>query len=350
MDGINTGESAFRFAHPWALPLLLIGALFLVWWYLRQRNKTGSIWLPPAMRYSDVRLVTTLPEGWRVRLRWLPDILAVLAWAFLVIALARPQNGQVREVLRGQGIDIVLALDISGSMAALDFEPDNRLAAARTVIGEFIQGREFDRIGLVVFARNAFHQSPLTLDYTVLTDLLGKVRLVTDIKDAEGNALLLDGTAIGLGIASAATMLRDSAAPSKVIIALTDGDNNAALDPITAAQAASALGIRVYSIGMGKTGLVPVPDQSGEIVMVESDLNEAALLEIAESADGLYFRAEDTEGLRQIYDEIDRLERSRVERQVFVPWRDQAVGWMAAAFVLLLVERLLRRTVFQGIP
>lgn len=349
MDGANTGEAAFRFAHPWALPLLAIAIAFLVYAYLRQR-KGLAVWSPAAMRYSDVRLVTSLPEGWRVRLRPLPDMLAALAWVLLVIALARPQNGQVREVLRGQGIDIVLALDISGSMAALDFEPDNRLAAAKTVIGEFIQGREFDRIGLVVFARNAFHQSPLTLDYTVLNDLLGKVRLVTDIVDAEGNALLLDGTAIGLGIASAATMLRDSAAPSKVIIVLTDGDNNAALDPITAAQAASVLDIRVYSIGMGKTGLVPVPNQDGEIVMVESDLNEAALLEIAETASGLYFRAEDTEGLRQIYDEIDRLERSRVERQVFVPWRDQAAGWLAAAFVLLLIERLLRRTVFQGIP
>lgn len=342
--------TAFRFAHPWALGLLLVGAAVLGLWFYRQRRSQHNAPNAAALNYSDTRLVSGLPEGWRVRLRWLPDVLALLAWVLLVIALARPQSGQAREVLRGQGIDIVLVLDISGSMAALDFETQNRLETAKTVIGEFIAGREFDRIGLVVFARSAFHQSPLTLDYPVLRNLLDDVKLVSDIVDPAGNPLLLDGTAIGLGIASAATMLRTSDAPSKVIIALTDGDNNAALDPVTASEAAAALGIRVYTIGMGKTGLVPVPNPDGGIEMVESDLNEDALREIAETADGLYFRAEDTEGLRQIYDEIDRLERSRVERQVFVPWQDQAWGVMMIALVALILERVLRRTVFQAIP
>jgi Ca-activated chloride channel family protein len=341
-------DAAFRFAHPWAFGLLLIAAGALTWRFAQVRR--GKANPPPALRYSDLRLVGSLPVSWRARLIWLPDALAAIAWLALLVALARPQGGVAREVLRGQGIDIVLALDISGSMAALDFEPVNRLTAAKSVIGDFIAGREFDRIGLVVFARGAFLQSPLTLDYTVLRDLLDDVRLVTEIIDADGNPLLLDGTAVGLGIASAAGMLRDSAAPSKVIIALTDGDNNAALDPITAAGAAAVFDIRVYAVGMGKTGLVPVPDADGNIVTVESDLDEDALAALAEAGGGLYFRAEDADGLRRIYDEIDRLERSRVERQVFVRWRDYAQAWLAAAFVLLLIERVLRRTLLQRIP
>ncbi|HEX2620899.1 MAG TPA: VWA domain-containing protein, partial [Phototrophicaceae bacterium] len=242
------------------------------------------------------------------------------------------------------------ALDISGSMAALDFQPGTRLDAAKRVIADFITGREFDRMGLVVFARNAFHQAPLTLDYRVLNQLLDQVKIVNEIVDENGNPLLLDGTAIGLGIASAGTMLRTSTAPSKVIVLLTDGDNNTAFDPITAAQAVAALGIRVYTIGMGKTGQIPIADQSGNIVYVDSDLDEDTLNQIATTTGGLYFRAEDTAGLQQIYDEINRLERSRVERQVYIPWQDSAWGWLWTSLVLLMIERVLRRTIFQTIP
>lgn len=335
----------FRFAHPVVLLLLLglVGALAAKFYLLKRQTD-------PALRYSDNRLVSGLPSGWRVRMRSMPDVLRLVVWVLLVIALARPQSGRAREVIRGEGIDIVLALDISGSMAALDFAPLNRLETAKQVIGEFIAGREFDRIGLVVFARNAFHQSPLTLDYTVLLDLLEDVRLVTDIRDTDGRALLLDGTAVGLGIASAGVMMKDSTALSRVVVLLTDGDNNAALDPITAAQVVATLGIRVYVIGMGKNGVVPVPDLNGEVQYVESSLNEETLQQIAETGNGLYFRAEDIEGLRSIYDEIDRLERSRIERQVFVAWQDQAWGFLGISFILLMLERLLRRTVFQSLP
>ncbi len=291
-----------------------------------------------------------IAPSWRIRTRLLPDVLRMLAWGALVIALARPQTGSAREILRGQGIDIVLALDISGSMAALDFEPQNRLTAAKEVIGEFIAGRQFDRIGLVVFARNAYHQSPLTLDYATVINLLNQVRLAPEIVDENKHPLILDGTAIGLGIASAGTMLRDSTAPSRVIVLLTDGDNNASLDPITAAQAMQALGIRIYTIGMGKTGQVPLPDPENGVIFQESDLDEATLQQIAEQTGGLYFRAENRAGLTQIYAEIDRLERSRVERQVFVPWQDQAWVWIGAAIVLLMIERVLRETLFQTIP
>jgi Ca-activated chloride channel homolog len=338
--------SEFRFAHPFVLPLLLLMVGWLVYRYIRTRFRDDV----PTLLYSDTRLMEGLPQSLKVRLRRLPDVLRLLAWVLLVIALARPQTGNARELLRGQGVDIVLALDISGSMAALDFEPGTRLDAAKTVIGEFITGREFDRIGLVVFARNAFHQSPLTLDYDVLRELLNEVKLVNEIVDANGVPLLLDGTAIGLGMASAGTMLRDSPAPEKVIVLLTDGDNNAAIDPVTAAEAMAALGIRVYTIGMGKTGQIPIADETGNIIYIESDLDETTLDTIAMLTGGLYFRAEDTEGLERIYDEINRLERSRVERQVFIPWQDQAWTVIWAALVLLVTERVLRWTVLQVVP
>ncbi len=331
----------FRFAHPAALLLLAL----LAGWILVRWRASHTTMQPPAVRFSDTRLVSGVATGWRVRLRGLPDVLRAAAWLLLVIALARPQSGSAREVIRGQGIDIVLALDISGSMAALDFAPQNRLQAAKAVIGEFIAGRSFDRIGLVVFARSAFHQAPLTLDYPVLRQLLERVRLVTEVRGR-----LLDGTAIGLGIASAGAMMADGTAPSRVIVLLTDGSNNAGLDPLTAAQAVAALGMRVYVIGMGTTGIVPVPDLNGDIQYTESDLDEPALRQIAAAGRGLYFRAEDIEGLRQIYDEIDRLERSPVERRVVVPWQDQAWALLAAALALLLAERVARRTLWQTVP
>jgi Ca-activated chloride channel homolog len=338
--------SEFRFAHPFVLPLLLLMLGWLGYRYIRTRFRDDV----PTLLYSDTRLMEGLPQSLKVRLRHLPDVLRLLAWVLLLVALARPQTGNARELLRGQGVDIVLALDISGSMAALDFEPGTRLDAAKTVIAEFITGREFDRIGLVVFARNAFHQSPLTLDYDVLRELLNEVKIVNEIVDANGLPLLLDGTAIGLGMASAGTMLRDSTALEKVIVLLTDGDNNAAIDPVTAAEAMAALGIRVYTIGMGKTGQIPIADETGNIIYIESDLDEETLNTIATLTGGLYFRAEDTQGLEQIYDEINRLERSRVERQVFIPWQDQAWTVMWAALVLLIVERVLRWTVLQAVP
>ncbi|MBC8099652.1 MAG: VWA domain-containing protein [Armatimonadetes bacterium] len=333
----------FRFAHPWALGLLaLLGAL-LVYRYTRDRWRGA----PPALRYSDTRLFSGLPVGWRVRLRWLPDGLALTAWVLLVIALARPQTGSTREVLRGQGVDIVLALDISGSMAALDFPPGTRLDAAKRVMADFIKQRTFDRIGMVLFARTAFQQAPLTLDYDVLQTLLERVTLVTQVVNAQGNPLLLDGTAIGLGLASAGALLRDSSAPSRVIVLLTDGDNNTALDPLTAAQALAALGMRVYTIGMGTTGQVPIPDAQGNLIYTESDLDEPTLRQIADITGGLYYRAEDADGLARIYAEIDRLERSNVERQVFIPWQDAAQGLLMAALMVTVLERVLRFTVFR---
>lgn len=336
-SGSEGDDVIFRFAHPFALLILVLPVIFLILSRLRRST-------PPAMLYSDVRLFDGLPQGWRIRLRGAPDVLRLAAWVLMVVALARPQSGRTQEVIRGQGIDIALALDISGSMAALDFDPQNRLEAAKSVIGDFIAGREYDRIGLVVFARDAFHQSPPTLDYNVLLRLLDEVQLAPDL-------LLDDGTAIGLGLASAANMLRASTAPSRIIILLTDGANNAgAIDPLTAAQSIAALGMRVYTIGMGKTGLVPIIDDLGNSRLIESDLDEDTLRGIAETTQGAYFRAVDLVDLQRIYDQIDVLERSEVERQLFVRWQEQGFAWLAASLMLLVIERLLRHTVLQAIP
>jgi Ca-activated chloride channel homolog len=336
----------FRFAYPLLLLVLLLP--FVIYYQPRLRRLR-----PPtnaALRYSDVRLMRGLPAGWRVRVRWLPDGLRWGAWMLLVIALARPQSGQAQEIVRGSGLDIVLVLDISNSMAALDFAPQNRLETAKAVIGDFIAGRQFDRIGLVVFARDSYHQAPLTLDYDVLRQLLSDVQLVADVQTPDGSTALLDGTAIGLGIASAANMLRQSSAPSQLIILLTDGDNNAGLDPIEAATAAAALDMRVYTVGIGRTGLVEIPDENGNLVTFESQLDEATLQAIAEAGNGRYFRAEDRASLEAVYQEINMLERSQVERRILVRWNDQAPWLLLAAFMLLLSERFLRRTVFQTLP
>lgn len=339
---------AFRFAHPAALALLLLPLVIAVIPALRRQWLAGE----GRLFYSDIRLMYGLPVSWRVRLRYVPDGLRVMAWLLLVIALARPQAGFSSEVLRGRGVDIVLAVDISNSMAALDFEPQNRLEAAKSVIANFIVGRRFDRIGIVVFARNAFHVAPLTLDYTVLLELLRDVRLVGEITGPDGTPLIIDGTAIGLGIASAANMLRQGDAASRVIILLTDGDNNAALDPLEAASAADVLGLRIHTIGMGRSGLVnvPNPENPNQILTIESDLNEPLLQTIAMTASGTYFRAQDLDDLQRIYNEIDSLEQSDVRIEVAVRWQDRVQGLLLGGFVLLLLERLLRRTVFQTIP
>lgn len=330
----------FQFASPWFLWLLLLVPL------VAARPLWGGE-RPAGLRYGAVNLVTANSRSWRLALRPFLPPLRWLALCLLIVALARPQNVEGRQIIRGEGVDIALALDISGSMASLDFEPQNRLEAAKQVIEDFIQERPYDRIGLVVFAREAFTQSPLTVDHAVLTRLLGDIQL--------GHELGLDdGTAIGLGLANAANMLKDSAAASKVVILLTDGVNNAGqIDPITAAEAARALGIRVYTIGAGRPGQVPIP-QPGlfgtQIVYQESVIDEAALQRIAELTGGRFFRAEDTDGLRQIYDEINQLEKSEVEIRVYNQYQELA-GWLLLpALALLLVEMVLRQTVFRKLP
>ncbi len=329
-----------RFAQPiWLLALVLIALLPLI-----RRNRRR----PAAVQYSDLQLMQELPRSTRLRLRWVPTVLRVTALALLVLAIARPQSGRSLEFIRGEGVDIVMALDISGSMAALDFEPENRLGAAKHVIEQFIAQRHYDRVGLVVFAREAFSQSPPTFDYAVLRRLLAEIELAPELG-------LEDGTAIGLGLAQSASMLQDRSAKSRVIILLTDGVNNAGqIDPLTAARAAASLGIKVYTVGAARPGQVPVPVDDpffGRTTrLVDSEIDEKTLQLIADETGGLYFRAGDTAGLQQIYEQINQLEKSDVEVQVFVRYRELA-GWLLLpALVLIVLEMLLRQTLFRSLP
>jgi Ca-activated chloride channel family protein len=328
-----------RFAHPWILLTLLLVPALAAWLWRRER--------PGTLQYSDLRLVDDLPRSWRVRLRWLPVALRLLVLALLIVTVARPQTSREREVIRGKGVDIVLALDISGSMAALDFEPENRLEAAKQVINEFVRERRYDRVGLVVFAREAFSQCPPTFDYAVLRRLLAETALAPELG-------LEDGTAIGMGLAQAAAMLQESDAKSRVIILLTDGVNNAGqIDPLTAAQTAAVLDIKVYTIGMGRPGQVPFPVDSlfGRTTqMIESEIDEETLQRIADATGAFYFRAADTTGLRQIYDQINVMEKSEIEVQVFTRYKELA-GWtLFPALGLLLLELIMRHTVFRTLP
>jgi Ca-activated chloride channel homolog len=319
----------FRFAFPVAFLLIIV---LVAWgWFLFKRPASSGF------TYSDTRLVETLPVSWRVRLRRLPDVLQFIALVSLIIALARPQSGQGVEVLRGQGIDIVLVVDISTSMRTMDFGLNNRLQAAKDVIQTFIAEREFDPIGLVVFAQDAYQLVPLTLDYALLSRQVGSIQLIDELAVPQ-----TDGTALGLGIASAATMLRDRESASQVIILLTDGNNNFGIDPLTIADAAAALSIRVYTIGMGRPATDETESQQGQ-------LDEATLTNIAQRTDGAYFRATDTETLQNVYEQIDRLERSDVERTIVVRWQDQAIFWLITGLLLVIAEQVLRQTIFRVI-
>jgi Ca-activated chloride channel family protein len=332
----------FRFDSPWYLILLPLLPLLALWplWLHRAR--------PATLRYANVKLAAKSARSWRVALRPVLPLLRLFIIALVIIALARPQTGQAREIINGEGVDIALALDISGSMASLDFEPENRLEAAKRVISDFVQERPYDQIGLVVFASNAFNQSPPTVDRQVLLRLLNRTQLATNLG-------IDDGTAIGMGLANAGNMLKDSDAKSKVVILLTDGVNNAGqIDPLTAAEAARSLGIKVYTIGMGRPGQVPVPttDIFGrqQIVYQESAVDEATLQQIAEITGGRYFRAVDTAELAQIYDEINTLEQSQIEIESYTRYRELAPWLLAPALGLLLAEIGLRKIVFRKLP
>ena len=333
----------FRFESPWILSLLLLLPLLAAWPLISKQ------WLrPSALRYADVKLAARSVGSWRVFGRWFMFWLRLAIIALVIVALARPQTGQAREIITGEGVDIALAVDISGSMASLDFEPENRLEAAKRVIADFVQERPYDQIGLVVFANSAFSQSPPTVDHNVLLRLLNRVELATDLG-------IEDGTAIGMGLANAGNMLKDSDAKSRVAILLTDGVNNAGqIDPITAAEAAESLGIKVYTIGMGRPGQVPVrvTDAFGreQVVYQESVLDEATLQEIADATGGRYFRAEDTTSLKQIYDEISALEQSQIEIESYTRYQELAAWLLVPALIVLLSEIVLRKTAFRKLP
>jgi len=333
----------FRFESPWFLALLLLVPALAAWPLLAKKWSR-----PSGLRYADVKLAASAGRSRRVALRPILTGLRILAVALIIVAIARPQTGHARDIVKGEGVDIALALDISGSMASLDFEPQNRLEAAKVVISDFVQGRPYDQIGLVVFAGNAFSQSPPTTDHNVLLRLLDRTKLSTDLG-------IEDSTAMGMGLANAGNMLKDSDAKSKVIILLTDGVHNAGeIDPLTAAEAAEALGIKVYTIGMGRPGQVPVPvsDAFGneQVIYQESTLDEGMLQQIAEMTGGRYYRAEDTGGLKQIYEEIDGLEKSQVEVERHTRYQELMAWLLIPALGLVVSEMALRKTAFRTLP
>ena len=330
-----------QFASPhylWLLTLLAPMTAYYVW-----RTMQGGA----AIRISTVAGVLHAPKTVRHYLRHLPFALRAAAFALLVVALARPQDIEQNVRTNTEGIDIVLAIDGSASMLARDFRPD-RITAAKEVAGSFVADRYGDRIGLVVFAAEAFTQSPLTTDQSTLQTLLARIRsgLIDD-----------SGTAIGNGLATAINRLRESEAKSKVIILLTDGVNNRGqIAPMTAAEIARAQGIRVYTIGVGTEGTAPYPavdiygQPTGDVVMAKVEIDEKTLGAMADLTGGKYFRATDNAKLKAIYDEINQLEKSKVEVTERISYHERFLVWALAALGALLLEFLLSNLVLKRIP
>lgn len=328
----------FEFADP-AFLWLLLAVPALAWWYFRRRAPRGG-----SLVYSDLAAVRRADIRRGGRWRHVLPMLRLLAVAALVVAFARPRAGVTSENILTEGIDIVLVLDISSSMLAEDLEP-NRIDAAKQVAADFVSGRLNDRIGLVVFAGQAFTQVPLTLDYGVVRDLMDELEV----------GMVEDGTAVGMGLATAIKRLNESAAESKVVVLLTDGRNNRGeIDPLTAAQMAQALGVRVYTIGAGSRGTarVPVDDPllGRRYATVRVDVDEETLAEVASTTGGRYFRATDTESLAGIYQEIDELETTEIEVQNFTRYTELFHFPLAAGLLLLLMEAGLANTILRKLP
>ena len=336
----RSGNKMFEFRDPYYL-LLLIAVPFLAWWYYIRKGR-GSAHL----KYSDTGLLRRIGKSSRQRLLPLLPVLNLLALSLLILALARPQASSKEQQVTTEGIDIVLAMDVSSSMLAEDFKPNNRIQAAKSVAREFIKKRSNDRIGLVVFAGESFTQCPLTLDYGVLLSLMEQVKIADKS---------WDGTAIGMGIVNAVNRLRDSKAKSKVIILLTDGVNNAGqIDPITASQIAKAYGIRIYTIGAGKQGTAMYPVQDPvfgkRYVPMQVRIDEETLRKIAENTDGRYFRATDTQKLKQIYDEIGKLEKTKIEVKEYTHYDERYLSFVIPGLLLFLLQVILANTYLRKLP
>jgi len=325
------------FAYPWVLwLLLLIPALAFVYW----KRRGGMV---TEVTFSSVLPFDHIPGSLREKLRDVPAGLRLLALALFMVALARPQSVSNRENVSTEGIDIVLLIDISGSMLAEDFSP-NRMQAARQVADEFIDGRTSDRIGLVIFSAESFTQCPLTTDYPVLKTLLKEVK----------NGMIADGTAIGLALANGVNRLKDSKAKSRVMILLTDGVNNRGeIDPITAAKIAATYGIRVYTVGVGAQGEAPYPVETPFGIqrrLIPVDLDEKTLTAVADMTGGKYYRATDNKKLKAIYKEIDQLERTKIEVTAYKRYSEKFYNWLLLGLIALFFEVGLSSTLLRKIP
>ena len=328
----------FGFARPWMLLLLLAIPGWLLW----RRNRPGG-----AITFSRASVLGWLATLRAERLARLPDRLRGLALTLLVLAVAGPRTGSSVVDIDAEGIAIVMTIDISTSMLAEDLSPTNRMEVARMTAREFVQRREYDRIGLVAFAGEALTQVPITIDYEVLLESLQQIQA--------GSGMLEDGTAIGTAIATAANRLRRVEGKSRVVVLVTDGENNRGeIDPLTAARAAAAYGIKIYTIGIGSEGVARVPVARGpfgvQYATLPVHIDETLLTQIADLSGGQYFRAQTREALEQIFREIDALEKSTVKVRRYVDYTPRHLPLVLVAIALLLAEWLFRSSRFGRVP
>ena len=324
-----------EFAQPYFFALFLLIPI-LIFWYAKTNNR----------RSASIQISTTNAKGlgtWKVSFRHVPFISRIICIAILITALAKPQTSNEEKNTEGEGIDIILCIDVSGSMSAQDLTP-NRLEAAKNVAIDFINRRPTDRIGIVIFSGESFTQCPLTSDKNVLVSAVQNIHF----------GLLEDGTAIGSGLSTSVDRIRNSKTKTKIVILLTDGENNSGLiDPKTAKEIAKAFGIKVYTIGVGTDGMAPQPVQTPLGVQMQSvkvSIDEKLMKQIAEETGGKYFRAKDNDGLSGIYETIDQLEKSKIEITTTTKFTDKFLPFAIGAAFFLLLEILLLYLVFRKFP
>lgn len=321
----------------WSIPVVVV--LSVAWWYFRQRRQY------PTLTFSDTASFKGFQNPTKGVLKKYSSLLRMLSLTFLLVAIARPQGSFDESKVTSEGIDIVLAMDLSGSMMAQDFKP-NRIGAAKQTALEFIDGRPSDRIGLVIFAGESFTQCPVTIDHAIVKNQLHAIR----------NGLLEDGTAIGMGLATSLQRLKESESKSKVIILMTDGVNNRGIiDPATAADIAMQMGVRVYTIGIGTNGQAYTPvgmDAQGNLVYDYEpvEIDEALLKDISKKTGGKYFRATDNNKLKEIFDQIDKLEKTKINISAYSHKTEKFYLFALIAVLLLVVEWIFRYTILRSIP
>lgn len=324
------------FLYPHYFWALLLLPLF-IWLYFHRRKKPATFTLSSLGAFRDMQ------PSWRVFFSWIPFVLLLLSFVLVVVALARPQSTSSHSTQSTEGINVVLAVDASGSMLAQDLQP-NRIEAAKSVAAEFVTSRPNDNIGLVVFAGESYTQCPLTTDHAMLVNLLNTVQM----------GLVSDGTAIGSGLATSVNRLKDIDAESKVVILLTDGTNNSgAIAPLTAAEIAKSFGIRVYTIGVGTMGQAPSPVQTVfgiEYMMMPVEIDEGMLQSIADMTGGKYFRATDNNSLREIYAEIDQMEKVKLKVENFTQKTELYSSFLWGALALSFLALIGRNTLFRSLP
>jgi len=330
MNGISYKNPEFFY--------LLLLLLPMIAWYIWRQKKLGA-----SLQFSSDMGFARIPKSWKYYLRHSVLVLQMLSLSMLIVALARPQSSNSWSNVTTKGIDIVIALDISSSMLAMDFQP-NRIEAAKDVATQFISGRTNDRIGLVIFSGESFTQCPLTTDRATVINMFRGIE----------SGMIEDGTAIGNGLATAVSRLKDSNAISKVVILLTDGENNRGeIAPVTAAELAKTFGIRVYTVGVGTMGMAPYPIQTPFGVQVrdmEVKIDETTLQKIASTTDGKYFRATNNNKLAEIYKEIDKLEKSKIDVKEYSKKQEEYLKYALAGALLLMMAMFMKTTIFRNIP